>query len=157
MDDPIRPERLAEIREADGQFPLLPSAASVYGHRRALLAEVDRLTAELAKAKERGDELDEHNGRILADVLRADGAATRLQRRLIRARALLQRFVDHDDEPCNVDHNGYCQAHGLSSAPCKIAEARTFIAELKQIDKLAKRNAADRRAAADPTAETRPA
>jgi hypothetical protein len=58
MDDPIRPERLAEIREADGQFPLLPSAASVYGHRRALLAEVDRLTAELAKATSRVAEIE---------------------------------------------------------------------------------------------------
>jgi hypothetical protein len=53
MTEPISTTRLAEIREADGQFPLLPSAASVYGHRRALLAEVDRLTTALAEAETR--------------------------------------------------------------------------------------------------------
>lgn len=34
-----------------------------------------------------------------------------------------------DDEPCDIDHNGYCQAHGLSSPPCWQTEARRLVGE----------------------------
>lgn len=33
------------------------------------------------------------------------------------ARMLLRRYVD--DEPCALDHHGYCQNHGLSERPCR--------------------------------------
>lgn len=47
---------------------------------------------------------------------------------LTTALELLERLVDHEDGPCVIDHNGYCQEHGLSSAPCATATARAFLA-----------------------------
>lgn len=40
---------------------------------------------------------------------------------------LLGLLVDHEDGPCDIDHNGYCQGHNLSR-PCTIAAARQFLA-----------------------------
>ena len=35
-----------------------------------------------------------------------------------------------DDEPCTLDHHGYCQMHGLPQpGPCPDGEAQKFIAE----------------------------
>lgn len=42
-----------------------------------------------------------------------------------RARGLLERGVD--DDPCDVDQHGLCQAHWLSPAPCRNAEARRLL------------------------------
>lgn len=44
--------------------------------------------------------------------------------RLDEARTLLEQFVDTD--PCQYDHHGYCQAHGVSK-PCRVAAARAFL------------------------------
>lgn len=42
-----------------------------------------------------------------------------------RLRELLARGVD--DDPCDIDHNGLCQTHWLSPAPCRNAEARLLL------------------------------
>lgn len=37
-----------------------------------------------------------------------------------------------DDEPCTLDHHGYCQMHGLPGpGPCPDGEARKFIREAR--------------------------
>jgi hypothetical protein len=43
----------------------------------------------------------------------------------VRLRAALWAFVD--DEPCRLDHEGYCQTHGVSR-PCRVVTARTLLA-----------------------------
>jgi hypothetical protein len=48
---------------------------------------------------------------------------------ITQAFALLARYVD--DEPCRIDHDGYCQAHSLSEQPCRNAEARRLLDEWK--------------------------
>lgn len=40
-------------------------------------------------------------------------------------RELLARGVD--DDPCEIDHNGLCQTHWLSPAPCRNAEGRRLL------------------------------
>lgn len=62
---------------------------------------------------------------VEADRLRAAWESAWAERN--EARGLLYRFVDHDDEPCWLDHHGYCQAHGLSNGPCRVAEARRIL------------------------------
>lgn len=39
---------------------------------------------------------------------------------------LLEAYVD--DEPCELDHHGYCQSHGLSEAPCINERTKAFLA-----------------------------
>ena len=42
--------------------------------------------------------------------------------------ALLHAFVDHEDQPCSLDHHGYCQEHdSFSEGRCKVAEARELL------------------------------
>ena len=43
--------------------------------------------------------------------------------------ALEGMVTDEEDDPCWVDHHGYCQAHGLNN-PCEMAVARTALAKL---------------------------
>lgn len=38
---------------------------------------------------------------------------------------LLEAYVD--DEPCVLDHHGYCQSHGLSEAPCINTRVKEFL------------------------------
>lgn len=42
-------------------------------------------------------------------------------------RALLRRLVAHEDDPCELDHHGYCQTHGLHSPPCAVRVARKHL------------------------------
>ena len=42
-----------------------------------------------------------------------------------RLRAALEEFID--DEPCLLDHEGYCQAHYVTT-PCIVANARAALA-----------------------------
>lgn len=89
--DPIRPERLAEIRKHDAAFDLAqphPFPTRVYAHRRELLAEVKRLSAELA-ARE-----DDVPARITAEMERDDALAEvdRLTAELAKADAENAKF-----------------------------------------------------------------
>ncbi len=65
-------------------------------------------------------------GRELVEVVNAQEAE------IAAARALLHRLVDHEDIGCMLDHHGYCQEHGLSAAPCAVAEARRHLAGTTQ-------------------------
>lgn len=47
---------------------------------------------------------------------------------LEQARELLEELVDEDD--CQLDHHGDCQAHGAASAPCPHARAKEFLSTL---------------------------
>jgi hypothetical protein len=40
-------------------------------------------------------------------------------------RGLVADFVDPD--PCDYDHNGYCQAHSLHGRPCPHERAKTLL------------------------------
>lgn len=44
----------------------------------------------------------------------------------------LHRLVDHEDDECQFDHHGFCQAHfvdGSEPGKCGVAEAREFLAK----------------------------
>ena len=41
-------------------------------------------------------------------------------------RGMLHLLVDHESEPCRLDHEGYCQAHGLTR-PCTVATAKELL------------------------------
>ncbi len=45
-----------------------------------------------------------------------------------KAYAFLKEFLDRDNEPCRIDHNGFCQAH-FCHPPCLVGEARKFLGE----------------------------
>ena len=54
------------------------------------------------------------------------------RRQLREAVAHLHRLVDHQDDPCDFDHHGRCQAHstdGSEPGKCGVAEARAWLAE----------------------------
>lgn len=40
---------------------------------------------------------------------------------------LLRRLVEHETDPCELDHHGYCQAHHLHSPPCPVAVGRKLL------------------------------
>lgn len=38
-----------------------------------------------------------------------------------------------DEEPCSLDHHGYCQAHGfLSEGGCGVAQAKAIVKEWRE-------------------------
>lgn len=87
-------------------------------HLRALLAEREELAKELASYRS-APHPDDAYMQGCADAKReADEEWGPL-------RELLLRGVD--DDPCDVDHNGLCQTHWLSPAPCRNAEARRLL------------------------------
>lgn len=61
-----------------------------------------------------------HLGLVVAAVL---AVAERNEVRPLRD--LLAQLVDED--PCWLDHNGYCQAHGLHSPPCPHEVAKELL------------------------------
>lgn len=71
---------------------------------------------------------------VVEDVLRSDERYRRDRGALplehahlaTQAFALLSRYVD--DEPCRLDHEGFCQAHDCEP-PCRNAEARRILEE----------------------------
>ena len=52
-----------------------------------------------------------------------------VQKTLDTVRPLLEALID--DEPCTVDHHGYCQTHwgGEVDGRCEVAAAREFLRE----------------------------
>lgn len=108
MTAPLSDERLAEI--------LVHAPNCRYGcvaceSAPGLVAEIRRLRTERDEANEK-----------LAAATRTVAAVAEVRD---QALALLDRGVD--DEPCEVDQHGLCQAHWLSSTPCRNAEARRLL------------------------------
>ena len=55
-----------------------------------------------------------------------------LNAQLAEAATLLGHFVDHEDQPCRLDHHGACQEHGGSSLrPCDVAAGRELLARVR--------------------------
>lgn len=73
-------------------------------HLRELLAERETLRTDLLAAASQRDQ-----------ALSAEHTAHQV----------LAHFVD--DEPCQFDHDGACQAHGVSGPPCRNAMARQLL------------------------------
>lgn len=46
-----------------------------------------------------------------------------------RLMSILRRMVDHENDPCELDHHGSCQTHN-SGSPCITAVARRSLAEM---------------------------
>lgn len=86
-----------------------------------------RRVCELADGLRRGDsypwrDVTDH-GDLLATASPPDGTAPE--------RALLHRFVDHETDPCQLDHHGYCQAHPgaqETGQECAVSEGRRLLA-----------------------------
>lgn len=91
-----------------------------YGHTADRLLQVD--VPEMAAEIERLWTVEfAHAG--CQGLREADNAE--LIRQRDETRALLARFVD--DEPCALDHHGYCQNHGLSEQPCRNVAAKAHL------------------------------
>lgn len=57
----------------------------------------------------------------------------RLRKYLAEAATLLGHFVDHEDQPCRLNHHGACQEHGGSSLrPCDVAVGREWLARVRK-------------------------
>jgi hypothetical protein len=74
---------------------------------RVAIIQVEHLRALLAEREQ-----------LIADLLEIDSQRA-------QAVTLIARGID--DDPCEVDHNGLCQTHWLSPAPCRNAEARRLL------------------------------
>ncbi|NUQ98323.1 MAG: hypothetical protein HOY79_17825 [Streptomyces sp.] len=56
----------------------------------------------------------------------------RLRVQVAEATTLLGHFVDHEDQPCRLDHHGGCQEHrGSSLRPCDVAAGRELLARIR--------------------------
>lgn len=54
-----------------------------------------------------------------------------LNAQLAEATTLLGHFVNHEDQPCRLDHHGACQEHGGSSLRrCDVAAGRELLARI---------------------------
>jgi hypothetical protein len=80
--------------------------------------KVDQMIAMIRRLREERDDLAEK-------LAAATRTVVRLAESCDEALTLLRRFVD--DEPCSLDHDGACQAHGVSGPPCRNAEARRLL------------------------------
>lgn len=55
-----------------------------------------------------------------------------LQNRLAEATTLLGYFVDHEDQPCRLNHHGACKAHnGSELRPCDVAAGRELLGRIR--------------------------
>ena len=43
---------------------------------------------------------------------------------------LLEEF--EDDDPCDLDHHGYCQTHSLSGPPCRNQVLKDFLTQARE-------------------------
>lgn len=56
----------------------------------------------------------------------------RLRARLVEATMLLGHFVDHEDQPCRLNHHGACEERGGSSLrPCDVAVGHELLARIR--------------------------
>lgn len=54
------------------------------------------------------------------------------QDRAEKAETLLGFFVDHEDQPCRLNHHGACEEHGGSELrPCDVAAGRELLARVR--------------------------
>lgn len=62
----------------------------------------------------------------------AETEAERLRKYLAEATTLLGHFVNHEDQPCRLDHHGACQERGASSLRrCDVAAGRELLARVR--------------------------
>lgn len=114
---------IAKLREwtAGGVHPYEPGASYV--------------AMPTAMACKIADEIDALTRQRNAAAAAADRIANRaiyLRAERNQARAHLHRLVDHQDDECQFDHHGTCQAHfvgGSEPGKCGVVEARQFLAE----------------------------
>ena len=100
---------------------------------RAAAAAIERLTADndrlTATVKAREDEILTHS--------EAFYEATKLlseeREKNERLRELLAEMVEVHEDPCRLDHHGYCQEHFLddvNDGGCRVANAKTALQEV---------------------------
>lgn len=77
------------------------------------------------KAEKRWRELEHHSENQLREmVIQCEASLDRAHKKVARLRSALRALVD--DVPCRLDHEGYCQSHGVSK-PCVVDEARRLL------------------------------
>jgi len=88
-------------------------------------ADVERLRAHLEVSFGASEALCENANNL-------DSKVRRLRAQLAEATALLGHFVDHEDQPCELNHHGACKAHGGSELrPCDVAVGRELLGRLR--------------------------
>lgn len=101
-----------------------------------LRGELERYRGLDAAAKEllaRNVELGTRADNSVARCEDLEDELERLRAQLAEATTLLGHFVDHEDQPCRLDHHGACQEHGGSSLrPCDVAAGREWLARVRE-------------------------
>lgn len=102
---------------------------------KAVNAELERYRGLDAAAKEllaRNVEFGTRADNAEAKCEDLEDEVERLREQIADATALLGHFVDHEDQPCRLDHHGACQEHGGSSLrPCDVAAGRALLARIR--------------------------
>ena len=101
------------------------SIASDGGMVEVLSARITALEAALKEREEALVEASETN-KMMSDTANewrtlAESAEAECE----RLRDLIEEFVD--DDPCQYDMHGYCQAHSLHSKPCPHERAKEML------------------------------
>lgn len=126
-----------------GNEELLAGQREVKVRVQMLVAERDAAIARAARseasAQSACDDLRQQMATTDAVVKERDALApdkaklvqriNNLERGQQTLRGLLTGLVD--DDPCQYDHHGLCQTHGLSEKPCVMERARAVLAEAR--------------------------
>lgn len=120
--------------------PGIPDPAGYEPCDCVLMAATDRDTTPAGRIQAYLEWEDDSEDAFIAAIHDDDGNRRSLQVADVRAvltehqAMLLTLWRMIDDEPCEVDHNGHCQTHGLSLQPCTMAEARRLVGDWKPVD-----------------------
>lgn len=144
-------DKYAQPRVPGGVNRKPPSLTMRAGGVAAVLTE-PQLLAVVAEYARMRDELDRFRGldaaakELLARNVelgtRADNAEAKcedledevqqLREQLAEATALLGHFVDHEGQPCRLNHHGACEEHGGSGLrACDVAVGRELLARIR--------------------------
>jgi hypothetical protein len=68
---------------------------------------------------------------VAEKIIEACNAHEKLVAENGRLKKLLERFID--DEPCSLDHHGYCQTHDFTEGGCGVSQAKQALEETREV------------------------
>lgn len=107
-----------------------PTVSSFWRRRAALMLGLHDRNAPWVDVIGAVEHREYHRDRRFA----GDLALRHLRVEADELRALVARLVEPYDDPCLLDHHGYCQAHNLHSPPCPAQVAKELLAAAEAPD-----------------------